>query len=236
MARSKYFFYTKGEEGDPQSSRREGERFLPAEQSEELAPPSFAFRAGNTALSHSLTQSAEKMASTILFDLAALQSRMTSKKLAVPFSSLLALLLDFCEEYPTVTAHKTVHRDICIATCMHNLLFVIGTIVHYAAANSLPLEIIGDENANGPMILLRTEGASITRDEAAARFGLSSYRLAVLERIAAASDFSFEIVPADHSELCFRIPIYTPDTYRVFALTDPTLHAAFMQPLAYFVF
>ena len=86
------------------------------------------------------------------------------------------------------------------------------------------------------MIRLCAERPSLTPEEAAAHFGLSPYRLAILNRIAAASDFSVEAIPADRSELCFRIPIYTPDTYRVFALTDPTLRQAFMQPLSYFVF
>lgn len=235
MTRSKYFFYPE-DSNSKQDPNRNKERALPAEQSEELAPPSFAFRAGSTRLHRPMQASAERTADTVLSDLGTLQSRMASKKTAVPLSSLLSLLLNFCGEYPTITAHRIAHRDICIGTCTHNLLFAIGTIVHYAAANSLPLEIVGGEDKDGPMILLRAEQSSLTPEEAAGHFGLSPYRLAVLERIAAASDFSFVITPADRSELCFRIPIYTHDTFRVFALTDPTLRAAFMQPLSTFVF
>ena len=236
MTRSKYFFYPKAEDERKRGAEREAERMLPTEHSEELAPPSFAFRAGSKTLSRPIERSAEKLAATILSDLTAIRSRMSSKKSVAPFSSLLSLLLDFCEEYPTVTARKTIHRDVCAATCTHNLLFAIGTVIHYASANSMPIELIGGEDKDGPMILLRAESGSMTPEEAAAQFGLSPYRLSVLRSIAAASDFSLEIIAAERSTICFRIPIYTPDTYRVFALTDPSFRAAFMQPLVYFIF
>ena len=236
MTESKYFFYPKSDTPTPKSSRRGDERALPSEHSAEIAPPHFAFRAGHTLLSRPVVQSAEAMASTILSDLASLGSRMASKKLAVPFSSLFGLLSLFCEDFSTVTVHKAVSRDASVATCTHNLLFAIGTVVHHAAANALPLDVIGGEDASGPMILLQTGASSLTAEEAAEHFGLSPYRLAVLQRITVASDFSFEIIPADHSRICFHIPRYAPDTYRVFALTDPTLRAAFMQPPQYFIF
>ena len=236
MTESKYFFYPKSDTPDPKSRKREAERALPSEHSTEAAPPHFAFHAGNAALSRPLRQSAAGLAGTILSDLAALGSRMSSKKLAAPFSSLFTLLSDFCGDFPTVTVRKAVGQDSCIATCKLTLLFAIGTVVLYSAANAIPLKIIGGEDASGMTILLQTDASSLTPEEAAGHFGLSPYRLAVLQRIAAASDFSFEITPADHSCICFHVPRYSPDTYRVFALTDPTLRAAFMQPSHYFIF
>ena len=236
MTESKYFFYPKSDTPDPQSRHKEAERALPSEHSAALSPPQFAFRAGNTALSRPLARSAESMAGTILSDLAALGSRMSSKKQAAPFAWLFTLLSDFCRDFPTVTVRKDAGHDSCIATCTHNLLFAIGTVVLHAAANAIPLEVIGSEDEGGPTILLQTDASSLTPEEAAGHFGLSAYRLAILKRIAAASDFSFEIIPADQSAIYFHIPIYTPDTYRVFALTDPTLRAAFMQPSHYFIF
>lgn len=232
MTRSKYFFYPGAEEAE-QSKRREAERHLPSEQS---APQSFAFHAGNAELHPFLKESAERTAGDILADLTAMQSRMSSKKTVVPFSSLLSLLFAFCKDFPSVTVQKDIERDIPIATCTHNLLFVIGLIIHHAAANSLPLTVIGGEDKAGPMILLRSDSSSLTPREAAEHLGLSSYRLAILDRVAAASDFSYEIIPADETEIRFHIPLYTPQTYRVFALTDPTLHEAFMQPTLYFLF
>lgn len=236
MTESKYFFYPKSDTPNSQSKQKEAERALPSEQGVGQAPPRFAFRAGNAMLSRPLAKSAESMAGTILSDLASLGSRMSSKKLAVSFRAFIPLLFGFCEDFPTVTVHKAVSHDACIATCTHNLLFAISTVIHHAAANAIPLEIIGGADADGPTVLLRTESSSLTAEEAAGHFGLSAYRLAILKRIAAASDFSFEIIPADQSAIYFHIPIYTPDTYRVFALTDPTLRAAFMQPPHYFIF
>ena len=236
MTRGKYFFYPKSDKKETAHDPHAAARVLPSEQSEEIAPPSFAFRAGNATLRRPLAESAERMATDILTELSSLQSRMASKKLAVPFASILALLTEFSEEYETVTAVMTPHRELCVATCTHNLLFAIGTVVLYAAANAVPIELIGGEDEQGPLIRLRTERSSLSPEEAAEHFGVSPYRMAVLRRIAEASDFSIEAIPADRSELCFRIPIYTPDTYRVFALTDPTLYQAFMQPLSYFVF
>ena len=236
MTRSKYFFYPKNEEELPSAKRHEAERLLPNEESAKVPPPSFAFRAGNATLSRPLVQSAEAMTSTILSDLSSIGSRMASKKLAAPFSSFLSLLFNFCEDFSNVTVNRAANRDICIATCTHNLLFAIGTVVLYAAAEGVPLEIISGEDRGGAMIRLYTEAASLTPDEAAEHFGLSPYRLAILKRIAAASDFTIEITPADRSCLTFRAPIYTPDTYRIFAIGDPTLREAFMQPLLYFVF
>ena len=236
MTRSKYFFYPKGNGKDLPNNALDSARTLPTEHSEEIAPPSFAFRAGSGVLCHPLAQSAERMATEILADLASMQNRMASKKLAVPFASVLALLSDFCKDYPNLTAVTLPHYDLCVATCTHNLLFAIGTVVNHAAANSVPLTIGSDRDRGGALIRLRTEQESLTPEEAAAYFGLSPYRMAVLTRIAAASDFAIEAIPADCSELCFRIPIYTPDTYRVFALDDPTLYQAFMQPLSYFIF
>lgn len=236
MTRSNYFFYPKSTEEEQKPHGHEEGRALPTERRESVPPPSFAFRAGNTALCHAAEESARKTADDILLDLGAMQSRMSSKKMPAPFSMLLSLLFDFCKDHPNVTVRRTVCRDVCIASCMHNLLFVIGMAIQYTSVRSLPLELISGEDANGPMILLRTERSALTPEEAAAHLGFSSYRLATLKRIAEASDFTFEIIPADQSAICFRIPIYTPDTYRIFALDDPTLHAAFMLPTQYFLF
>ena len=235
MTRSKYFFYPKNGEDAVNRERTVKTRALPAEQSEELAPPRFSVHAGNV-LRRPLEDSAERMAGTILTDLSSMQSRTVSKKIALPFSALLSILSELCEDTSTTVVAKQLRADAYIATCTHNLLFTIGTVVHHATANGQPLTLSCAEDEKGPVIRLFAEQSSLTPEEAAEHFGLSPYRLSVLKRIASASDFSIEPIPADRSELCFRIPNYAPDTYRVFAIGDPTLRAAFMQPLVYFVF
>ena len=235
MTRSKYFFYPKDGKDTTNRKPPQEARALPAEHSEELTPPRFSVRAGSV-LRPPLEASAERMAGTILTDLSSMQSRTVSKKIALPFSALLSILSELCESSTTTVVANQLHADAYVATCTHNLLFAIGTVVHHAAANDIPLTLSFSEDKKGPVIRIYSEQTSLTPEEAAEHFGLSPYRLSVLKRIASASDFSIEPIPADRSELCFRIPNYTPDTYRVFAIGDPTLRAAFMQPLVYFVF
>ena len=190
--------------------------------------------AAGATLSYTAEGEPAEIAEALMAEMATPHARMRAKKLPVPFSSLYGVLSELVFGMDGVAVMPYDTPPSTVALCTHNLFFCIGTALHYTAKHGIPVKVTASGGA-APAITLTCESPAMTETEAAALFGLlQEDKWPILQAIAKNSDFSITASGGDCASLCFHLPLYRAETYRVYALTAHTLRAAFMLPLLRF--
>ena len=174
------------------------------------------------------------MAEEILSQLSTPVERMLAAQSPMPIATAAAFLEEICRNMESVTVEVPKDTLAAVTTCIHNLFFCLGTVIHYAIAHVEHVRVFTEIGETEGYFYVEADTAAASKQEVLACFGLTPERLFVLQKIATASDFSFRAVAGDRATLVFTLPRTEAHTIPLRAAGDTTLRAAFLLPLTVF--
>ena len=229
--RETQFFFDETEYG------RDTSRALPCYGQSFLAP--HASLRADAVFSYT-EEEAEEVAllSERILDELATHGRTATGNHIVPSAPLFDTLAAYGAEHPEMILPPLPDPDVPLSVHSPNLFFCFGTVMHHALATRLALRITAEEDFHHLRISLHTPHPARTEADVAAQLGLNAKRLAVLQRIADASDFSLSLTTGEDSAITFAVHIAVSSHLRLCAWDEQEadLLAVLLLPRKYFVF